>query len=91
MSQSANQPALSPQLLLRRVMVLVVLLVVGYSGVKAMAEYFGGDDDVVASTGQGAGESSSTTDVSTTAPTPADVAPANDPVEISTLIIDAPE
>ncbi|MDG1390782.1 MAG: DUF459 domain-containing protein, partial [Ilumatobacter sp.] len=39
----------------------------------------------------GAGESSSTTDVSTTAPTPADVAPANDPVEISTLIIDAPE
>jgi len=91
MSQSANQPALSPQLLLRRVMVLVVLLVVGYSGVKAMAEYFGGDDDVVASTGQGAGESSSTTDVSATAPTPAEVAPANDPVEISTLIIDAPE
>ena len=91
MSQSANQPALSPQLLLRRVMVLVVLLVVGYSGVKAMAEYFGGDDDVVASTGQGAGESSSTTDVSATAPTPADVAPADDPVEISTPITDAPE
>ena len=30
-------------------MVLVVFAVVAYSGVKAMAEYFGGDDDVVAS------------------------------------------
>ncbi len=32
-------------------MVLVVLVVVGYSGVKAMVEYIGGDDDVVAGTG----------------------------------------
>ncbi len=36
-------------------MVLVVLLVVGYSGVKAMAEYFGGDDDVVAQHRAGCG------------------------------------
>jgi hypothetical protein len=50
MNRSANQPAAGAQLLLRRAMVLVVLLVIGYSGVKAMAEYFGGGgDDVVAS------------------------------------------
>lgn len=52
-------------------MVLVAALVVAYSGVKALAEYFGGDDDVVA-----------TTDVP--GPTdPADTTDTSDPVGTS--------
>ncbi len=72
-------------------MVVVVLLVVGYSAVKAMAEYFGGDDDVVASTLPPAGQPPATTvdpagaglagaDLATTEPAttePADTEPAN--------------
>ncbi len=53
MNRPAPQPAPGLQLLLRRAMVLIVLLVVGYSGVKALTEYFGGADDVVVSTSPG--------------------------------------
>jgi hypothetical protein len=49
MNRSANQPPPASKLFLRRAMALGVVLVVAYSGVKALAEYFGGDDDVVAS------------------------------------------
>jgi hypothetical protein len=47
MNRSVKQPPTGSKLLLNRVVAIVVLLVIGYSGVKAMAEYFGGDDDVV--------------------------------------------
>jgi hypothetical protein len=89
MNQSANQSGRGAQLLLRRVMVVIVLLVIGYSAVKALAEYFGGDDDVVASTGPGAGDEAA--GVTTL---PADGDPGDDPVEIgsdvSTPITDPP-
>ena len=67
-------------------MVLVVLIVVGYSTVKALAEYFGGDD-VIVSAGPGNGEptdgdetpSDPGADGITTLP--ADGEPGDDPVE----------
>jgi hypothetical protein len=51
MNRTANPPPSVFKLLLRRVMVLAVFGVVVYSGVKAVAEYVGGGDDVVASGG----------------------------------------
>ncbi len=54
MNWSVKQPPAASKLLLRRAVAIAVLLVIGYSGVKAMTEYFGGDDDVVASFGSGA-------------------------------------
>jgi len=70
MSQPANQSTPSLQMLRRRVTALLVLSVVGYSGVKAMAEYFAGNENVVASISQGAGESLLTTDVPTSVTMP---------------------
>ncbi|MBC48917.1 MAG: hypothetical protein CMF24_04230 [Ilumatobacter sp.] len=91
MSQPPNQSTLSPQMLRRRVTALFVLSVVGYSGVKAMAEYFAGDDDVVASIGQGIGESLPTTDVPISVTMPSDGAPDVDPVETATPAATTPE
>ena len=88
MSRSVKQPALGLQLLLRRATVLVVLLVVGYSGVKAMAEYFGGDDDVIASTDPQTGqpgtdeETPPDPDGAGVTTLPADGELGDDPVEI---------
>ncbi len=84
MNRSVKQPAQGLQLLLRRAMVLVVLLVVGYSAVKAMAEYFGGgDDDVVASTLPGSGDEAPPNSDAVGATTlPADDEPGDDPVEV---------
>ncbi len=91
MSQPPNQFTLSPQMLRRRVTALFVLSVVGYSGVKAMAEYFAGDDDVVASIGQGVGESLPTTDVPISVTMPSDGAPDVDPAETATPAATTPE
>jgi hypothetical protein len=49
MNRSVKQPPAASKLLLNRAVAIAVLVVIGYSGVKAMTEYFGGDDDVVAS------------------------------------------
>jgi hypothetical protein len=95
--------ATAARLLLRRVTVLVVLLLVVYSGVKALAEYFGGDDDVVASTFAPDGDPSSSETSGGTAPdtigstidpltAPADdgSVPATDPPTSATPFTGAP-
>ena len=68
-------------------------LVIGYSAVKALAEYFGGDDDVIVSTGTGAG-SGDVAGAADAATIPADGELVADPVEagsdVSTPITDAP-
>jgi len=70
-----------------------VALVIGYSAVKALAEYFGGDDDVIVSTGTGAG-SGDVAGAADAATIPADGELVADPVEagsdVSTPITDAP-
>jgi len=55
MAASSSSPPTAAKLLLRRATVLVVLLVVGYSAIKALAEYVGGSDDVVVSSPDASG------------------------------------
>ncbi len=85
------------KLLMRRAMVLVVVLVVAYSGVKAMAEYFGGgSDDVVESASPGGDGTDTGTDADGATTLPADGEPADEPSEsesesdVSTPITDPP-
>lgn len=47
MSAPVHPPVSAARLLMRRVMVAVVLAVVGYSAVKAMVDYVGGDDEII--------------------------------------------
>lgn len=105
MNRTVSQPPAS-KLLLRRAMVLVVLLVIGYSGVKALAEYFGrGGGDVAASTDTQTGASETGVEtpgedgedddnVGGATTLPADGESGNDPAEagsdVSTPITDPP-